>query len=1150
MSEGEALLFRTQGDDPASALTAQPPSESNLSLPGANGRRSLMSRIDVRINQSQDLAQTLQITIEELGAHLELTRCVLWMIDEKGQVARPGFQYCGPGVQQVSGVVRVSDVVDISQKLGTQGGLITTDARSDHRLRAFFDNLSVSVVSKAIVCLPVEIQGNARAILSMARDKEIESWTEHEVELGQAVADRLALAIRQAELTRQLRESAREAQALYLASNLLVDTSDLDRLYEQILDAVADVFGHPNSNIWLIDDASGEAVISYIRGQIPSNMRQRLRIDGPGLLAHSIRTASIVNVADTLDDERYLPGLSDTRAELLVPLMVDGRVIAVFNLESPVPRAFTKRDERILASFAERAAHAVEQARLYNKAQEAAAREALISRITRLLNQSPDVESTLYQLIEELYTHLKLDWCVLARVHSDQNTISMARQCGLDKAAIPKSASVRELNEMGLPLLEGVPVHGDLAETYRPGPLSDQFVSAGIRSFLLEPVYSRRQLRFIIIALSARARQWTPEDIDLITALAGQASVAWERSELFLEVTASQREWEQTFDAMPEAVFVIDRTRRLSRANLAAAALQGLTSGRPTNQSCCEVVNTTAGVAQCLVEQAISSRQTILKEVVPPNVGRPFLFTVEPTFDSDGASLGAIVIASDLTAIKRAEAEAEKQRELLSRLLEIARDAVFVLDVDSRLSWSNQRLSELSGYPPEELAGMGLSTLIRKEAAGETHPIGFHESFEAELSCKDQTRRFVIANITPIQESGEFTGALGILHDITDVRNAAEKAAQADKLRALGQLAGGVAHNFNNLLAAILGHTQLLKRHLKNNPLAERVEIIERAALDGAAMVRRINSFSMRGSDEGFENVDLTGVVRDSIDITRIRWQDEAQARGVKYRLTFRPEPAGIVSGAASELREVFVNIIFNALDAMASSGGELLIETGLASGRVFASFSDQGVGMSTEILGRVFDPFFTTKGAAGTGLGLSGSHAIIERHGGRIDVESELGRGSRFTVWLPRVTVTPTAAAVTLPGDDFEASAAPNRLPTVMIVVDDAVRRRDLSELLTNKGYSVTGADGPDEALSSIQAHPRAHRIVFADLELPGITGPEFAAQIRAVDPTIRTLLATPSDGPPFIDFDARSKLEAIIAKPFHQDTLLLALDRALLGD
>jgi len=236
-----------------------------------------------------------------------------------------------------------------------------------------------------------------------------------------------------------------------------------------------------------------------------------------------------------------------------------------------------------------------------------------------------------------------------------------------------------------------------------------------------------------------------------------------------------------------------------------------------------------------------------------------------------------------------------------------------------------------------------------------------------------------------------------------ECENAAQRAAQTEKLRALGQLAGGVVHNFNNLLAAILGHAQLLKRQLAAGVLADHVEIIERAATDGAAMVRRINNFSISESEEDLEPVNMNQLVRDSLELTRIRWQDDARARGINYTVDFQPGSVGSLVANGSELREVFVNIILNALDAMELSGGRLLIETGVCDQEVFVRFTDEGVGITPEAQERIFDPFFTTKGPAGAGLGLSGSNVAIRRHGGRITVESELNRGASFVVWLPQ---------------------------------------------------------------------------------------------------------------------------------------------------
>ena len=168
-------------------------------------------------------------------------------------------------------------------------------------------------------------------------------------------------------------------------------------------------------------------------------------------------------------------------------------------------------------------------------------------------------------------------------------------------------------------------------------------------------------------------------------------------------------------------------------------------------------------------------------------------------------------------------------------------------------------------------------------------------------------------------------------------------------------------------------------------------------------MVRRINNFSISESEEKLESLNLNQLVRDSLEVTRIRWQDDARARGINYTMDFQPGTVESLEGNGAELREVFVNIILNALDAMERAGGRLLIETGMCGEEIFARFADQGTGMTSDTLARIFDPFFTTKGPAGAGLGLSGSDVAVRRHGGRITVDSEPGCGTSFGVWLPR---------------------------------------------------------------------------------------------------------------------------------------------------
>jgi signal transduction histidine kinase len=214
----------------------------------------------------------------------------------------------------------------------------------------------------------------------------------------------------------------------------------------------------------------------------------------------------------------------------------------------------------------------------------------------------------------------------------------------------------------------------------------------------------------------------------------------------------------------------------------------------------------------------------------------------------------------------------------------------------------------------------------------------------------------------------------------------------------LGELASGVAHDFNNLLGAILARAQLLRRKPSMPDVDRDLAVIEKAAQDGRETVRRIQEFSRTRRDKKFETVDLDEVLSDALEITRSRWKDDAVLREASITPVFTERDSSPILGNASELREVFTNLILNAVDAM-PRGGRLELSCRCDGARVLAKVTDTGVGMTDVVRQNIFDPFFTTKGTRGMGLGMSVVYGIVTRHGGRIDVDSAVGKGTTFTI-------------------------------------------------------------------------------------------------------------------------------------------------------
>jgi len=332
---------------------------------------------------------------------------------------------------------------------------------------------------------------------------------------------------------------------------------------------------------------------------------------------------------------------------------------------------------------------------------------------------------------------------------------------------------------------------------------------------------------------------------------------------------------------------------------------------------------------------------------------------------------------------------------------------------------------------------------------------------------------------------------------------------QSAKLNALGEMASGVAHDFNNMLAAIMGRTQLLLKHVTEPDIRRSIELIDQTARDGANTVRRIQEFTRVRHDEALDEVDLNGVLRDVVELTRPSWQSLAKARGVAIAVDWRLEATRPVGGNAGELREVFTNLVLNAVDAM-PAGGTLTLATFDDGDRVAVTVDDSGCGMSDETQARCFDPFFTTKAVKGTVLGLSVAYGIVSRHHGTISVESALAHGARFRLPFP------VLAGLVAHGPVSDDGASPGSF-RILVVDDEKEVLAVLGELLEALGQRVTTALGGVDGLAELRARcasganpAEAPEIVFTDLGMPGVSGWDIVRELKLLRPDAFAVLVT----------------------------------------
>ena len=380
-------------------------------------------------------------------------------------------------------------------------------------------------------------------------------------------------------------------------------------------------------------------------------------------------------------------------------------------------------------------------------------------------------------------------------------------------------------------------------------------------------------------------------------------------------------------------------------------------------------------------------------------------------------------------------------------------------------------------------------------------------------------------------------------HYITEQERIREQFSQMEKLSALGELASGVAHDFNNTLSGILGRAQLLQRTDDPEKISRGLEIIIKTAEDGAKTVKRIQDFARQRRDHNFELVSIDQILMDASEITRPRWKNCAEASNIHITLQLHIESNAMVMGDDSELREVLVNMVFNAIDAM-PEGGKLSLTTRVAGDSVIIKIVDTGVGMYPEVRSKIFDPFFTTKGKAGLGLGLAVSFGIIRRHGGNIEVESQYGKGTEFCITLPVAKMgqksAPPVEEVVAPAvtPTVPPAAATERARTRMLVVDDEDFVRELlSEILEGEHCDVYVAASGSEALSMFR--DMEFDAVFTDVGMPGMSGWEFAREIKQINASIPIAVITGWGEAVGSHEQKAAGVDWVVAKPFTADRI-----------
>jgi PAS domain S-box-containing protein len=514
--------------------------------------------------------------------------------------------------------------------------------------------------------------------------------------------------------------------------------------------------------------------------------------------------------------------------------------------------------------------------------------------------------------------------------------------------------------------------------------------------------------------------------------------------------------------------------------------------------------------------------------------------------------------ANELLAAAK-ERELLESQNLLASIVDSSQDAIIGKNLDGTVTHWNKGAEHIYGYSSKEMIGQPISRLAPNDRPDEIPGIldkvrhGERvESFETVRVRKDGQRLNVSISVSPIRNAfGEIVGASAIARDVTGQKRAEEQLRQAQKMEAIGRLAGGVAHDFNNVLGIVTACCELLRSRVGPNGVSQYIENIQEASKRGASLTRQLLAFSRKQFSQSPRIMDLNESVREVVKLLRPLMGNDVQV------IVRQAADSAVIEADPAHLDQIILNISVNARDAM-PKGGKLILETSVQ--EVDASFadrhppmkagryallaiSDTGSGMDADTLSHIFEPFFTTKETGkGTGLGLATVYGIVKQSSGHLWVYSEVGRGTSVKIYLPSAD-----HKLNLPAKPAEALPPKAHDKMVLLVEDDPIMRALTRQMLEEHGYCVLEAGDGSTALEHARSSSTGIDVAVTDVVMRGMSGPELALQLTDLRPAIKVVYMSGYTGELMAQNDASNRAIALLEKPFTKGALLNAVHAAL---
>ena len=556
----------------------------------------------------------------------------------------------------------------------------------------------------------------------------------------------------------------------------------------------------------------------------------------------------------------------------------------------------------------------------------------------------------------------------------------------------------------------------------------------------------------------------------------------------------------------------------------------------------------TADEIQSRLYETVSSGNVYLGEYLNKRKnGTKFLceFKVFPLFADNGEISTYVGIQRDITERKKAE---EALRLYIMSLDQIE-DRVIIADLDWHIMYANNAACKLINKTADELFGQhatifgkeSTTGISQKEIIRQTLEKGSWRGEVTSISLDGSARIMYLRTLAVKDKKGQIVALCGVSTDITERNQMQEQLQQSQKMDTIGTLAGGIAHEFNNILGGIFGFLDIAREDVPvNSPVQESLDEIHRLGMRARNVVKQILAFS-RKDHQKKRPIQLSLVLKEELKMLRATIPATIE---IRHHLD---ASCGPIMGDPMQIQQVIMNLCVNAKDAMEKKGGVLDISLSpvvldmadirshpdLPPGEYAKlSVSDTGNGIAPEIMDKIFDPFFTTKDVGkGTGMGLSVVHGIIKDHGGTITVSSEPGEGTTFTVLFRVTDAEGTTKA--------EEKSLPTGTENILLVDDEDFIIFPQKKILEKLGYKVTAMTGSLETLALFSKNPQRYDLIITDLTMPNLTGDRLAAEVTAIRPDMPVILTTGYADSVDSENVKQSGIKAFISKPFQREAL-----------